>query len=157
MTEPLAVLLLPAKLEDFALAAHARDLLEIPRVVAVEPGRLRRSGLFGGELAAERQARRLRFPGTPRLLVLYHPRQYYLSRSLAARHGAELWYLPFGELHHGELALPDELARERAVRTLVIEPSERPREDNEPLRRRLLELEIISARPFVPGARVSVR
>jgi hypothetical protein len=39
--EPLAVLLLPGRLEGFELEAHARDLLSIPRVVALEPPRIR--------------------------------------------------------------------------------------------------------------------
>ncbi len=37
MSEPLAVLLLPCKLEQFELAKHARGLLSIPRVLALEP------------------------------------------------------------------------------------------------------------------------
>ncbi len=153
MAEPLGVLLLPAKLEQFEFASHARDLLEVPRVVAVEPGRSRR-GRFGGELAAERQARRLRFPGAPRVIVLYHALQYYLARSLATRHDAELWYMRFDEPGDEESSALDELARERAGRTLTLGPSQQPREDNKPLRQRLVELEIISSRPFVPGARI---
>ena len=39
--DPLAVLLLPGRLEGLELEAHARDLLSIPRVVALEPSRVR--------------------------------------------------------------------------------------------------------------------
>jgi hypothetical protein len=45
------------------------------------------------------------------------------------------------------------MADEVAVQTLVAGATESVRSDNEPLRRRLVELEVISARPFVPGAR----
>ena len=40
------------------------------------------------------QARRLRFPGEPRVFVLYRPRQYPLARALLGVHEpAELWYV----------------------------------------------------------------
>ena len=60
--EPLAVLLLPGRLEGLELEAHARDLLSIPRVVALEPSRLRPRRLLR-DAALLRQGRRLRFPG----------------------------------------------------------------------------------------------
>lgn len=158
--EPLGVLILPRKLEEFDLAAHARDLLEIPRVVAVEPSRFQRRSMLGDDIKALRQARRLRFPGQPKVVVLYTPRDYHLARALSARHAAEVWYFrgtaiepPSTEAEGAELALLDQMADEVAVQTLVAGATESVRSDNEPLRRRLVELEVISARPFVPGAR----
>lgn len=94
--EPLGVLLLPARLEDLAFEKHARALLSIPRVVALEPPRV---GLprFLREIMSARQATRLRFPGRVRVLILYDPAQYPLARALHARtEDSELWYLPLG-------------------------------------------------------------
>lgn len=152
------MLLLPRKLEEFDLAAHARDLLEVPRVVAVEPSRFRRKRLLGEDIAALRQARRLRFPGAPRLVVLYDPHQYHLARALAARHEAELWYFkgtavdpPRDDEERIELELLDQMADEVAVQTLAADAAGNPRSDNEPVRRRMIELEIISSRPFILG------
>ena len=83
MDEPLGLLLLPSALENFELAEHARGLLQIPRVVALEPGRVRTPS-FIRDAAAVRQAKRLKLPGVPRLVVLYHPIQYPLARALCA-------------------------------------------------------------------------
>ena len=75
---PLCLLLLPCELEDFALRAHAEDLLTGPGVVAVDPPRLGRKGrlpaAFADGLAAG-AARRMRLPGLPRVLVIFHPLQ----------------------------------------------------------------------------------
>lgn len=158
--EPLAVLLLPCALEDFALAPHARDLLTIPRVLAVEPPRARTSRLRRNSVSAL-QARRLRFPGEPRVFVLYHPGQYPLARALLGVHGrAELWYVepdPAAlrsdpDPGQAELVTLDELARTRsAYRLLAGTPDGDPRAENEPLRDRLWELGIITHRPFLAG------
>jgi hypothetical protein len=159
VTEPLALLLLPRKLEQFELADHARDLLAIPRVVALEPPRVGTSGLFA-EAITIRNARRLRLPGEPRVLVLYHPGQYPLARALLARYEqSELWYArrAENERRSDELLALDDRAAERARQVLVATAGGDPPVQNEPLRRRLLELEVISARPFVPGARVHRR
>ena len=165
MDEPLAILLLPCRLEDFELEAHARDLLNIPRVVALEPSP-RRTPKFLRASVPVRQARRLRFPGDPRVIVLYHPQQYPLARALCARHErAELWYLRGDPAALGaqrgysreELIELDELACERAAGSHLLRTEADPDTMNEPLRVRLRELEIISSRPFVPGARVRVR
>jgi hypothetical protein len=159
MDDPLAVLLLPARLEEFELAAHARDLLEIERVVAVEPRRARvRPGV--AEALAARQARRLRFPGVPRVLVIYRPLQYPLARALTSRHEqAELWYVRPPDLAGAarskdltRLEEFDRLAEERAVRTLSVSPDAEPRAENEALCQRLTELGVISFLPM--GARV---
>jgi hypothetical protein len=157
--DQLAVLMLPHKLEDFALVAHARALLEIHRVVALEPPRVRTPYVLRDSVLL-RQARRLRFPGYPRLLVLYHPYQYPLSRALLAHHDlAELWYIapdretfgPYGsDASYGLLQL-DKLAREHATQTLAVD--ENGAVDDSALRLRMRELGIISHRPFVPARR----
>jgi hypothetical protein len=151
--DSLAVLLLRGPLEGFELEEHARSLLAIPRVIALEAARARAPRIVR-EGAAVRQARRLRFPGHVRLLVLYHPAQYALARALRDRHGAELWYVePHSDdswVRGGdrELTDADVLARERAVATL-------PRLDvtrvaDGALRERLRELDVISPYAFVP-------
>jgi len=162
MTEPaddvLAVLLLPGRLEGLEREDHARELLSIPRVVALEPSRMRPPG-FLRDAICQRQARRLRFPGRLRLLVLYHPAQYPLARALGARYEAlELWYIPpepqslqaTDEAHRRELAVLDEMARERATQVLVA--SEHYVDDGS-LRQRLRELGVINPRAFLPGSR----
>lgn len=166
MAEPLALLLLPSRLEEFALRDHARDLLDVPRVVALEPPRLRPRGVWADALAA-RQARRLRLPGDARVLVLYHPAQYPLGRALLSRHaGSELWYWrpAQGELEaeaddrrRTRLRDFDDLAAARATRVLAPAPGEGAREGNQPLRARLVELEVISSRPFAPNGRLRRR
>src|SRR3954447_14113742 len=95
---PIAVLLLPRTLEQFILRDQAQDLLTAPGVVAVEPARipygayLRLPASVTDGLAAT-QARRLRLPGEPRVIVIFHPLQYPLARGLIAQHPeAELWY-----------------------------------------------------------------
>jgi hypothetical protein len=92
------VLLLPRELESFILRDQAEDLLTAPGVVAVEPARvpygayLRLPASVADGLAAT-QARRLRLPGAPRAIVIFHPLQYPLARGLIAQHrDAELWY-----------------------------------------------------------------
>jgi hypothetical protein len=156
-SEPLGILLLPCQLDEFELAQHARELLAIPRVVAVEPPS-RRTPSFLRDLLPVRQAKRLRFPGEPRVLVLYGPAQYPLARALIGRYeGSELWYIDRGAgetpvdsgYPQEELIELDRLARARARQTIG------PADDA--LRHRLRELEIISPRPFVPWARIETR
>ena len=153
--EPLAVLLLPRRLEDFDLAAHARDLLAIPRVVAIEPPRGHGPASLR-EAVSALQARRLRFPGQPRVFVLYRPRQYPLARALLGVHErAELWYVAPDPAVFRTAAdrSDDSLARTRASRVLSTILDGDPRVENEPLRSRLTELGVISPHPFVPGVR----
>ena len=113
-----------------------------------------------------RQARRLRFPGEPRLLVLYDPRQYPLARALGGRYErAELWYArpPGAALEAAEgddpadLQSLDGLARERASDIESLGAEAIAGEASEALRARLSQLGIISQRAFVPGARIHVR
>lgn len=148
--EPLGILLLPARLEAVPFEKHARDLLSIPRVLALEPPRIRLSR-FMRETASGRQAARLKFPGRPRLLVLYHPAQYPLARAILARYDdAELWYVPTADENLDEAGQEtDALARDRAVR--IIETVSGEAVDDEALRARLTELGIISPYAFIPG------
>lgn len=92
------MLLLPRPLESFILRDQAADLLSAPGAVAVEPARVP-YGVVGrapgpvAEGLAESQVRRMRLPGEPRAVVIFHPFQYPLARALLARYsGAELWY-----------------------------------------------------------------
>jgi hypothetical protein len=152
--DSLGVLLLPSKLEGFELEDHARDLLSIPRVIALEPSRFRTPRLMRNAVGV-RQARRLAFPGRPRILVLYHPAQYPLARALLAQDDElELWYFPLVDeagLESSELHEFDQLAREHASQiTQVLAGAE---VDDEPLRERMRELDVINARAFVPVAR----
>lgn len=165
MTEPLGLLLLPCHLEDFGYEAHARNLLAIPRVVAIEPSRFRAPRLLRDSVYV-RQARRLRFPGEPSLLVLYGPRQYPLARALCGRYErAELWYArpDTSELQAAdgedreELQVLDELARERSTDVELLGTKSVSGVVGEALRTRLAELGIISQRAFVPGARTHAR
>jgi hypothetical protein len=157
--DALAVMLLPGPLEGFEREEHARSLLAIPRVVALEASR-RRAPAWLRNAAPLRQARRLRLPGQVRMVVLYHPAQYPLARALRALHeGSELWYLPPDRAtvsgrnaeETQELLVADSLARDRSNRTLAETPSGDSHDD--PLRLRLRELDIINARAFVPEAR----
>lgn len=156
MTAPadnvLAALLLPGPLEGFARERHARNLLSIPRVVAVEPARWRPGGLLR-DVVSQRQARRLRFPGRLGLLVLYHPAQYPLAQALRARYqDLELWYLPPRQetLEATDDAAVDALARERATQVLTASAAD---VDDQPLRARLRELGVINPHAFLPGTR----
>ncbi|WP_028057411.1 glycosyltransferase family protein [Candidatus Solirubrobacter pratensis] len=95
---PLCVLLLPRELEEFILRDQAEDLLTAPGVVAIEPARvpygayLRLPAAVADGLAAT-QARRLKLPGRPAAIVIFHPLQYPLARALISEHpDAELWY-----------------------------------------------------------------
>lgn len=154
-SDPLAALLLPGKLEGFALEAHARGLLAIPRVVALEYPRLRLPGFLRDSISL-RQAARLRLPGRLRLLVLYHPAQYPFARALMVRDETlELWYVPpdpadvtaAGKKNASELLTFDELAREHARQLLPITGNN---VDDAALRARLRELGVIDPHAFLP-------
>lgn len=110
------------------------------------------------EAVAVRQARRLRLPGEPRLVVLYHPGQYPLGRAICSHYAdVELWYVrprtPDPATEPGRLAEFDELAVGRATRVVRAEDPD----DTEALRGRLLALEVINPRAFIPGALISRR
>ena len=100
---PLCLLLLPAPLERCAVRERAEDLLSAPGVAAVDPPRISYASLahFSESVAdgiAAIQARRLRLPGHPRAMVLFHPHQYPLARAIRSVHpDAELWYGPYAD------------------------------------------------------------
>ena len=161
MPDPLAILLLPERLEDFELGEHARDLLRAPRVIALEPPRVSWTRLARLPEAvamrtAVRQAKRLKLPGEARVVIVYDPLQTLMALGLLARHpDAELWYLrsgaggsEAGPKLERRIAELDDLARERAARKISLEdlaplPPERTWfEANELLLDRLEELEI---------------
>jgi hypothetical protein len=148
---PLCVLLLPAPLEEFELRERAEDLLTAPGVAAVDPPRLTYAAAARlGESFADGltvvQARRLRLPGFPRVLVVFDPLQYPLARALGGLHpDAELWYGPAGELATGREHALHELAAARAA--LRFERSDGPvRVQNRPLWERMEALGIESGR-----------
>jgi hypothetical protein len=97
---PLGVMLLPRRLEDFALESQAADLMRAPGIVAVEPARVSYEAYMRlptgvGDGIAAIQARRLPLPGAPRLVIIFGPLQYPLARALISLHpGCELWYVP---------------------------------------------------------------
>jgi hypothetical protein len=90
---PLCVLLLPEEPVPWA-----EPFERAPGVVAVEPARLsyRSAGRLPDALAdglAVVQSRRMRLPGVPRAIVLFHALGYRLARALLGRYpDAELWY-----------------------------------------------------------------
>ncbi len=187
--EPLGLLLLPCQLEQFDRREHARGLLQVPRVVALEPGRVRTPRVLD-RAAPLRAAKRVRLPGVPRLVVLYHPLQYLLARAVRSRfeqgdvsrrllkltqptaldrpaggQRVEIWYFrPDPDAFVGERRYPPEelleldgLALKLADRTVHEGTDEVLAVETASLRDRLVQLGVISSRPFVPGARIGRR
>ena len=113
----LLVLLLPRPLEAFILRDQAQDLLREENVVALEPprvpyGALGRAPLALSSLVAARQAARLRLPGVPRAILVFHPFQWPLARALQLRHPeAEIWYSRWDRYEHALDASPRDRAR----------------------------------------------
>jgi glycosyl transferase family 1 len=111
---PLCLLLLPRPLEQFILRDQAQDLLRAEGVVAVEPPRLpygalgRLPAAVASSIAAVQARRLLRgLPGTPAVVVIFHPFQYLLARAiLAAAPGCELWYSRWDRYEHAYDASP---------------------------------------------------
>jgi hypothetical protein len=90
---PLLLLLLPARLEDFALREPVEQLLAAPGAVAVEPPRVPLSATLAG-VVAHRQAKRMRLPGVPHAIAVFDAHQIPLAGALIMRHPeAELWSL----------------------------------------------------------------
>ena len=114
---PIAVLLLPRTLESFLLRDQAEDLLSAPGVVAVEPARIPYGAYLRLPVSvvdglAATQARRLKLPGAPRVVVIYHPLQYPLARGIIAQHpDAELWYWQWDRFEAAYDASPRQRAR----------------------------------------------
>ena len=147
MDQPLLVLLLPRRLERFHLEQPVRNLLRAPGVVAVDPSRLplARVAPQVAARAAMGQARRMKLPGSPRAVAVFHPFQLFLAGALLARHpGAELWYgRPAEEELEAEL---DAVLAERAALTLT------PEELLEVAPLRMAELGIVNLPPSGPAA-----
>ncbi len=125
---PTAYLLLPRTLEGFIQYDQAMDLLRSPAVHAIEPARMP-YGAFGrmpiwlAEGLAGRQAKRLKLPGAPKAIAMFHPFQYPLARALAARHGAELWYMLWDRYEHAYDATAAQRERLRLWHDLALERS----------------------------------
>jgi anti-sigma factor RsiW len=81
---PIAVLLLPRRVEELEDRAEVEALLRAPGVVAIEPGLLRPAQ---GGRRARAQARRLlsRLPGKPVAVVVFGERERALGEALAER------------------------------------------------------------------------
>jgi glycosyltransferase involved in cell wall biosynthesis len=128
----IAVLLLPRTLEQFILREQAEDLLRAPGVVAVEPPKIRygalgRLPLGIADALAAGQAKRMKLPGRPRVIVMFHPVQWPLARALLARNpDSELWYGRWDRYEHAYDAGPklrgrlERLHAEAAERASVV-------------------------------------
>ena len=144
MEQQLLVLLLPQPLERFHLEAQARELLRAPGAVAVDPARIP-VGRIPAPVAAGLavgQAKRMRLPGIPGAVAIFHPLQFFLAGALLARHPtAELWY---GEPEADEVGPYDQLhtaASERAALRFPVTTDL----DITPLQLRMAELGILTA------------
>ena len=143
MEQQLLVLLLPERLERFRLEAQARALLQAPGAVAVDPARLPVGRLPAPVAAglAVGQAKRMRLPGTPGAVAIFHPLQFFLAGALLARHPtAELWY---GEAEREDRERFEELDAAAAQRAALTFPAT-PDLELTPLRLRMAELGILS-------------
>jgi hypothetical protein len=141
--QQLLVLLLPQRLERFHLEMQARELLRAPGAVAVDPARIP-VGRIPAPVAAGLavgQAKRMRLPGLPGAIAIFHPLQFYLAGAMLARHPlAELWY---GEPEPGEAAAHEQLhtaASERAALKFPVTTDL----DILPLQLRMAELGIVT-------------
>ena len=141
MEQRLLVLLLPQPLERFQLEAQARELLRAPGAVAVDPARLSVARVPASLAAglAVGQAKRMRLPGTPAAVAIFHPLQFYLGGALLARHPtAELWYGEPEPEERGRLEELHTVAAKRAALRFGVTPDL----DITPLRLRMVELGI---------------
>ena len=143
MEPRLLVLLLPQRLERFPLEAQARELLRAPGAVAVDPARVP-VGRIPAPVAAGLavgQAKRMRLPGSPGAVAIFHPLQFYLAGALLSRHPtAELWY---GEPEPEEVAPHEQLHAAAASRAALRFPAAAEL-DITPLRLRMAELGIVT-------------
>jgi hypothetical protein len=91
--QPLLALLLPARLESFALREPVEQLLAAPGAIAVEPPRMPLSVAFA-RVVARRQVKRMRLPGVPHAIAVFDTLQIPLAAAMIERHPeAELWAL----------------------------------------------------------------
>jgi len=122
---PLLLLLLPERLETFALRERVEELLAAPGAVAVEPPRVRLSLRFA-RIVARRQAKRMRLPGVPHAIGVFDTLQVPLAAALIERHPeAEFWSLA-GDQREADFtldlaALPDLKPAWRRMERLGIE------------------------------------
>jgi len=123
----LLVLLLPGALEELPDREPLEALLRAPGAVAVEPARVSYGALArlppaSARSVARRQARRMRLPGTPRVVAALHPLQVPLALALLEQWpAAELWYgAPAGAAGVPRERELDAAARERAAATLIL-------------------------------------
>ena len=113
--QALGVMLLPQPLEVFSLRERAADLLTASAVFAADPARIsyRAFGRLPDTVMtgiAAGQARRMRLPGVPRAVLLFHPLQYPLARSLISDNpDAQLWYAHWSP--DGDPELPPRVQR----------------------------------------------
>ena len=144
MEQQLLVLLLPRPLERFHLEAQARELLLAPGAVAVDPARLPVARLPATVAAglAVGQAKRMRLPGTPAAVAIFHPLQFYLAGALLARHHRRALVRRAGARGARRLEALHTAAAERAALTFPVTPDL----DITPLRLRMVERGILSAR-----------
>jgi hypothetical protein len=114
---PLALLLLPRKLEGFILRDQAEDLLRATQVVAVDPPRIPYGALARlphrlAERMAGRVANRLiktlrRNGDRARVIVIFHPVQVLLAHAILEREPeCELWYGRWDRYEHAYDAGP---------------------------------------------------
>jgi hypothetical protein len=148
---PLCLLLLPQPLERCAVRERAEDLLTAPGVAAVDPPRVTYAALARvSEAVADGitavQARRMRLPGHPRAMVVFHPEQYPLARAIRSVHpDAELWYGPYADPEGDRQEMLNARAFERA--DLRFRHTDEPaHEQNLPLWERMESLGIESGR-----------
>jgi hypothetical protein len=141
--QQLLVLLLPERLERFHLEPQARELLRAPGAVAVDPARIpvgRIPATVAAGLAVG-QAKRMRLPGMPAAVAIFHPLQFYLAGALLARHpAAELWY---GEPAPEDVTPHEQLHTAAATRAALTFPTTTDL-DITPLRLRMVELGILT-------------
>jgi hypothetical protein len=136
--QQLLVLLLPQRLERFHLETQARELLRAPGAVAVDPARIP----VGRIPATVGQAKRMRLPGMPAAVAIFHPLQFYLAGALLARHpAAELWY---GEPAPEDVTPHEQLHTAAATRAALTFPVTTDL-DITPLQLRMVELGILTA------------
>jgi hypothetical protein len=113
---PIALMVVPRTVANFILYDQGQDLLRAEGVVPVEAPRIPHGALGRtpdaiGRAVARALARGLRPPGTPAVVMMFHPFQWpYIEALLKRWPQAELWYGLFDRTTHA----PDADAKTRA-------------------------------------------